>query len=178
MRALLIVLVLAACTASKRPPPAPVPPSNQAPDDDDETQAETGPAAIDVLLALDVKPRVRGKGSIKARLELVNRVERPVQLISFVTGRDYHEPDGHFFQVFAADGSEIDYRGKMKKRADPEPGDFIELPPGGSVKGWWDITDNYPFPAVRAKYQVWFEQFNHFSRDDMLLKSNVVELEY
>lgn len=62
----------------------------------------------------------------------------------------YHTPfEGIRNDIFVvtAGGAEVDYRGKLAKRAPPGPEDFIRLAPGESRSAQVDLQEGYPLPV-------------------------------
>jgi len=70
----------------------------------------------------------------------------------------YHTPfegiANKIFVVTSADGADVPYRGKMKKRAPPTRADYIKIRSGGSESTEVDLATGYTLPA--GEYQVHF----------------------
>lgn len=76
--------------------------------------------------------------------------------------------------VFEVTGdAEVPYQGPMVKRAHPGPGGFLRVAPGASVRIEVAL-DEYRFPDAGGTFTAHFETQNHFSKDDVRLKSGPV----
>lgn len=96
-------------------------------------------------------------------LRIYNRLNRPI-LLDRDSVAATRELTNNLF-VVSVDGKSVSYRGMMKKRAPPDPSEFIRLGPGETYIREIEIGENYPVPSGEHEVTVGFEHTNHFSPD-------------
>ncbi len=96
-------------------------------------------------------------------LRIYNRLNRPI-LLDRESVAATRELSNNLFQV-KVDGKQVPYMGMMKKRAPPDPSEFIRLGPGETYLREIEIGENYRVPPGNHEVTVGFEHTNHFSPD-------------
>lgn len=109
----------------------------------------TSPETPAATLVVTLEPL--GKGSSQVRMTVTNTTSSVQKFCTYHTAFEGIRND--IFIVEDATGVELDYRGKMAKRAPPGPDAFIELQPGAAqTSRVVDLADGYDF--ARAEYRV------------------------
>ncbi len=75
------------------------------------------------------------------------------------------------FEV-TVDGARVEYQGLMARRAPPSK--FVAVAPGASYRVVVELGKEYPIPAGPHRVSVTFSHHNHFSPDDVDLKSEAL----
>lgn len=86
-------------------------------------------------------------GSTTVVMEVSNPTDAALEFCTYHTAFEGMAND--IFVVVREDGSEVPYRGKMKKRAPPSRQDFVKLRPGASKSAEIDLTLGYDLPTGR-----------------------------
>lgn len=109
---------------------------------------------------------------LTVRLTIPNLDDAPMDLDS-PTVCSHGRPQNSVFSV-EADGVEVPYRGEMKKRAPPDT--YTVVKPGKSFTVEVDLSDVYTPPATAKLLRIRFSSFNHFSKNEVMFTSNVLEV--
>lgn len=102
-------------------------------------------------------------------LRIHNGLNRPI-LLDRESVAATTELANDLFRV-TVDGKKVAYMGSMKKRAPPDPSEFIRLGPGETYRREIEISEQYPVPAGDRKVLVGFEHTNHFSPDGFVMST-------
>lgn len=143
--ALAVALLFCACS-SKTVVDAGAPPVKETPAVK-ETPVEPAPGKAGVLevTLTGGDAHLAGK-PIKLRMRVKNPTGAPLRFCRYHTLFEGLRND--IFDVKRADGSELEYRGMMAKRAPPGPEDYVTVAPGEEVvSDEVDVSEGYPFTA-------------------------------
>ncbi|MDZ4084456.1 MAG: hypothetical protein U1E10_16045 [Bdellovibrionales bacterium] len=115
---------------------------------------------------VEFKPGPKG-WSYWVELTVTNSLNRELLLDGISVASD-GSIDNNLFRVLV-DGQAVQYSGMLKKRAPPDPGDFVKLAPGSQYKKVIELSKEYPVPPGRHIVEVGFEHRNHFSPDGFMM---------
>ncbi len=133
-----------------------------------ETEDRAQAPELSCRLAL-VGPAVAGE-PILLRFELTNSSDRTVHVLKWYTPLEGLR--GNLFRV-TRDGKELDYRGPMVKRGQPQLGDYAAIPSGESVSAEVDLARAYDLSAP-GEYQLAFRsRLRDFTWDEKELPKPV-----
>ena len=117
-----------------------------------------------------------GHRTILITIEIRNLWDVPLQLDPLSVCQDGQLQNNLFKATL--NGTKIDYRGMMKKRAPPSASEFVTLEPGQVYTGTVDIAGGYRLPRdAHGTVTVQMETFNHFTANMFHLISNIVQFE-
>lgn len=120
--------------------------------------------------------KINGQPNVMAHILFRNETKKPIKIAKFLIG-DGKEPSNAFFQV-TANAAKIQYTGIMAKRGEPAPEDFVTLKPKQELKGAFDISTAYRWLQNVTEYTIVYESFNHFSPDEISLKSEIAKFKF
>ena len=120
--------------------------------------------------------KTNGQPKVIANILFRNETKKPIKVAKFLIG-DGKEPSNAFFQV-SANAAKIQYTGEMAKRGEPKPEDFVTIKPKQEVKGSFDISTSYKWLQNVTEYTIVYESFNHFSPDEISLKSDTAKFKF
>lgn len=120
--------------------------------------------------------KTNGQPKVIVNLLFKNETKKPIKIVKFLIG-DGTETSNAFFQV-TANAAKIQYTGMMAKRGEPKPEDFVTLKPKQELKGSFDISSAYRWLQNVTEYTIVYESFNHFSPDEISLRSEVAKFKF
>lgn len=102
--------------------------------------------------ALSVPSRLKAGEPVELSFRLTNSTSETVWVLNWHTPLEGLQ--NSFLRV-TRDGTEVDYRGEMRKRGPPTASDYVKLAPGASVDAKVNLSEAYDF-KVPGKYTLEF----------------------
>jgi hypothetical protein len=130
---------------------------------------------VKILLEIEATKN-SGQPSVTVHLTFTNDTKKPIKIVNFLTGNG-QSPSNAFFQV-SANGAKIGYIGEMAKRGEPTENEFKVLKTKQELKGSFDLSSSYRWLQNITEYSIFYESFNHFSPDEILLKSDIFKFRF
>ena len=109
-------------------------------------------AAADIECRMSMPAKVTTKGNIALTFELVNKTKQTYNILNWDT--PYEGFYGPYLQITGA-GGEVDYRGRVVKRATPTREEYVSIKRGEKLAVTVNLAPVYDFKA-RGKYEVVF----------------------
>ena len=154
-----------------------VPKPNKAQGKDNRSNNHANAKSISVTLQIVTRTERISPSEDKtpsARLEFANNNEGEdaFSLTRFITGED-GKITNNLFVIEGPDGR-VPYTGRLAKRGPPGADGFRSLKPGEMISGSVELGNFYKFTKIPTEYTAYYESFNHFSKDAVVLRSNRV----
>ena len=110
--------------------------------------------SVDLACRLDSLPKYRAGDPVEVQFTLSNPGKAAVRVLRWYTPLEGLK--GDIFHVSRA-GSPLPYTGPLMKRGDPQDGDYVEVPAGGSVSAVANISTAYGIREP-GSYRVAFQR--------------------
>ena len=109
-------------------------------------------AAADIECRMSMPAKVTAKGNIPLTFELVNKTKQTYNILNWDT--PYEGFYGPYLQI-TGDGGEVEYRGRVVKRATPTREEYVSIKRGEKLAVTVNLAPVYDFKA-RGKYEIVF----------------------
>lgn len=102
--------------------------------------------------SISVRPRLKVGEPVELLFRLTNSTSETLWVLNWHTPLEGLHNN---ILVVTRDGTELEYRGMMKKRAPPDASSYVKLAPSASIEAKVELSESYDF-TVPGKYTLAF----------------------